>query len=127
MYDVKEEARNKGGNAIVGTGEFGFGGDTYVGLGGEADEGGGKETNGTETVNDGYLSGEDTVVTITLGSEQNATLAYTLGLELHHPIMINIGEHRCQKYRDIYISSKRTCVMSSLLSCSLMLRRERYL
>ena len=51
---------------------------------------------GTETKKDDQLSGDDTVVTITLGTETNAPLAYALGLELHHPIMSKLGEHRGQ-------------------------------
>ena len=37
----KEEARTKGGNAMVGTGGFVFGGDVDSGLGGGVDRGGG--------------------------------------------------------------------------------------
>ena len=46
-----------------------------------------------ETATDDYFSGEDTLVTTTLGTEYNAPLAYAPGLELQHPIMSNIGEH----------------------------------
>ena len=36
------------------------------------------------------------MVNITLGKEPNDPLAYDPGLELHHPIMSNIGEHEGQ-------------------------------
>ena len=39
MSGVKTEARDKGGNAVVVTGGFGFGGDAYGGLGCRSDRG----------------------------------------------------------------------------------------
>ena len=39
MSGSKTEARDKGGNAVMGTGGFGFGGDADGGLGGGADGG----------------------------------------------------------------------------------------
>ena len=36
---------------------------------------------------------EDTVVTIKLGTEPNATLVYDTVFELDHPIMIKLGDH----------------------------------
>ena len=52
-----------------------------------------EETESTDTATYNYLSGEDTVVTTTLGTENNAPLAYAPGLELHHPIMSILGYH----------------------------------
>ena len=43
MYDREVESRAKGGNSIMVTGGFGFGGDTDDGLGGGADGRGGTE------------------------------------------------------------------------------------
>ena len=40
MYGGKLAARAKGGDAVVRTGGFGFGGDADIGLGGGADGGG---------------------------------------------------------------------------------------
>ena len=45
------------------------------------------------------LSGDDTIVSITLGAEHNATLAYALGLEFHHLIMSTFGAHKYQLER----------------------------
>ena len=57
---------------------------------------GSTEREGTENAIEDQLSGEDTVVTITLETEPNATLAYAPRLEIHHPIMSKLGEHRGQ-------------------------------
>ena len=54
---------------------------------------GAEDTDRAETATDNYLSGEDTVVTTTLGTETNAPLSYNTGLELHHPIMSKLGEY----------------------------------
>ena len=40
---------------------------------------------------------EDAVVIITLGTAPNAPLVYARGLELHHPIMGKLGEHRASE------------------------------
>ena len=76
----------------MGTGGFEFGGDVDGNQGGGADRGGG-DTDGKETATEDYLSGQDTVVTTTLGTEPNDPLVYAPGLELHHPIMSKLGEH----------------------------------
>ena len=57
---------------------------------------GGEELGGAETATDDWLSGEDTVVNINLGTDPNAPLAYAPVLELHHPIMSKFGGHRGQ-------------------------------
>ena len=36
---------------------------------------------------------EDTVANVILRTETNATLAYAMVLELHHPVMSMIGGH----------------------------------
>ena len=46
-----------------------------------------------ETTTDGWLSADDTVVTINLGKEPNDRLAYAPVLELYHPIMSALGEY----------------------------------
>ena len=48
------------------------------------------------TAMEDYLSGEDTVVSTTLRTENNAPLSHFPGLELHHPIISKLGEHRGQ-------------------------------
>ena len=53
---------------------------------------GSEETDSTDTTTVDYLSGQDTAVTITLGTEPNSPLAYALGLELHHLIMSKLGD-----------------------------------
>ena len=55
-----------------------------------------EETDGADTATDNQLSGEDTVVTTTLGTDTNVPLSYNMGLELHHPIMSNLGEYAGQ-------------------------------
>ena len=55
-----------------------------------------EETDGIETTAEDQLSREDTVVTITLGTEPNSTFAYAPGLELHDQIMSKLGEYRSQ-------------------------------
>ena len=48
---------------------------------------------------DGYR-----VTNATLGMENNASLAYALELELHHPITSKIGGHRRRLEREKYAS-----------------------
>ena len=63
----------------------------------EADQTEGEEDKDkTDTAEDDYLSGEDTVVNITLGRDPNALLVYAPGLELCHPIMGKLGDHKGQ-------------------------------
>ena len=58
------------------------------------------------------LSGEDTVVTTTLETDNDAPLVYALVLELHHPIMSTLGAHgdQLERQRDI------TCMLTSPIS-----------
>ena len=51
-----------------------------------------QEKDRTDNEADYQLSGEDTEINITLGKEPNAPLAYDPGLEIHYPIMGNLGE-----------------------------------
>ena len=70
------EDRAKSEYAVVGTGGSGLGGDADGGPGGGADGGGGGDgRDGKEHATYNYLSGEDTVVNITLGTEPNPTHA----------------------------------------------------
>ena len=60
----------------------------------EADQMEGMEvTDGTKTAMGNQLSGEDTVVTKTLGIEPNDTPTYAPGLELQHPIKSKLWVH----------------------------------
>ena len=43
VYGLKYEARGKGGNDVVGTESFGYGGDVDGGWGGRTNEGGGED------------------------------------------------------------------------------------
>ena len=54
---------------------------------------GGKETEGKETVTADYISGKDTVVNITLGTEPTTPLTYAPGLELRDSIISKLGEN----------------------------------
>ena len=54
---------------------------------------GSEERYWTENATDDQLSGGDTVVTITLGTDHNAPLVYAPELELQHPIISTIGAH----------------------------------
>ena len=62
--------------------------------------GGEEETDRPETSTDDQLSGEDTVVNITLGTDHNDPFAYAPRLEIHHPIMSILGAHRGQLGRE---------------------------
>ena len=99
MSGSKAEAGDKGGNKIVGTVGFGFGGNAYSGLGGRIDGGGGEDTHGTETYRQ-LIMWEDTVANITLGTNHNASLAYVPGLELHHQTISTLGAHGVQLERE---------------------------
>ena len=54
---------------------------------------GAEETDRRKSAMDEYLSGEDNILTTTLGTDPNLPLAYAPGLELHHPIMSKLGAH----------------------------------
>ena len=84
------ETRDKGIQAVVGTGRRGPGRDADGGLGGRTDGGGGGY--GREVDGDVLNQWGDNVANITLGTEPNATLAYAPGLEHHHPIVSTLGE-----------------------------------
>ena len=73
---------------MVGTGRGGFVGDVDGGLGGWIDGGGEGRDGG------GYRlrKWENNVENLTLWMETYAPLAYDPGLELHHRIMIMLGE-----------------------------------
>ena len=58
---------------------------------------------GRREINAAGPSDGSRVTNITLGMDPNAPLAYAPGLELHHPIMSNLGGHRGQLYIEIYI------------------------
>ena len=75
------ESRAKGDKEMVGTGNFGFGGDVDGGLGGETAGGGG----GYRRYGDGdgqLIKWEDTASNTTLRNEPNDPLACAPGLEL---------------------------------------------
>ena len=58
-------------------------------------DGGEGEDGRVRTAGGGGLSQwEDNVAYVTLGTEPNSPLAYGPGLELHHPIICTLGEHR---------------------------------
>ena len=82
------EAGVKGGQAVVGAGRTGFGGDADGDSGGGTDGGGG----GDGWDEDGLNRWEDNVAYVTLGTEPNAPLAYALEMELHHPTISKLGE-----------------------------------
>ena len=99
MSDIEAEARSKGGNVVVGTGRFGFGGNADGGPGGGTyGWRGGYRLDGDD--NGRLIKREDTVEKITLGTEHNDHLAYDTGLELHHPIMSTLGAHKGQLERE---------------------------
>ena len=84
------EAGVGGGQAVVGSGRSGFGGDVDGGSGGGTGGGwGGYLRDGDR---DELNRWEDDVAHITLGTEPNAPLAYAPVLELRHPIMSMLGD-----------------------------------
>ena len=87
---------------MVGTGWGECGRDAYGGLVGGTDRWVGGDIRDGDR--DGLNRWEDNVSTITLGTDHNATLAYVLGLEHHHPIMSTIGESggRFDRERELY-------------------------
>ena len=92
------EAGVKGVQAVVVAGHNLFGGDADGGLGGGTDRG------GAGYKQDGYRDGlsrwEDNIAHINLGTEPNDPLAYALVLELHHPIITKVGEHKFRLERN---------------------------
>ena len=101
LSDGETEAGTKFGNRMVGTGNFGFGGDADGGLGGGTYGGGGGD--GQDGDGDGRLiKWYGTVSKKTLGTEPNAPLAYVTGLEPNHPIMSTLGAHGVHLYIDRY-------------------------
>ena len=92
-------SRVKGGQAVVGT--------ERIGLGRDADSSLGCGTNrwgqGYGQDNEGYRLNrwEYTASNVILGTKPNDTLASTLVLETHHPIMSMPGEHGGRL--DVYI------------------------
>ena len=108
------EAGTKGGNEMVVTGRFGFGGDADGGLRGgtERKEGGYRQE---RDVNGRLINCEDTVAKISLRTKPNATFDYALGLEIHHPIISTIGAHRNQLERKRYPLQLWQMIWNSLL------------
>ena len=80
----------KGDQAVVGSEWIGCGGDTDGGLGGGTNGGGGGDEQDRDS--DRLSRWEDNVSHITLGTDTNSPLTYALGLEHHHPIMINLRD-----------------------------------
>ena len=102
MSGGKTEAGAKGGKEVVAIGIFIIGGDADEGLGGRTDGGGG----GDGRDGDRYrklIKWEDTAENISFGIEHNAPLVYDHRLELYHPIMSTLEEHRGQLEREIEI------------------------
>ena len=91
------EDRVKDEKSVVGSGSNGCGGDADGGPGGRTNGGGGYGWNGD---GDRLSWWEDNLAHVTIGTEPNAPLDYDPGLEHHHPIISNIGEHICRLDRE---------------------------
>ena len=90
MSSSGAEAGATGVQAVVVTGQVGYGEDVDSGLGGGTYGGGGGDGQDRNRYRLSWW--EDNVEKSTLGTDHNTPLAYAAGLEHHHPIMSRLGE-----------------------------------
>ena len=89
VYGARGEDRVKGDQSVVRTGWTQFRGNADGGSGGGTYEGGVWEIR--DRYGEGLNKWEDNVAHVPLEADHNSLLAYDMGLELHHPIIRNLG------------------------------------